>query len=39
MEASNFLYALPYEVYEKYRVRRYGFHGTSHFYVSHRAAE
>jgi len=39
MEPSNFLYALPYEVYEKYRVRRYGFHGTSHFYVSHRAAE
>ncbi|MGI5911979.1 MAG: acetate/propionate family kinase [Syntrophomonadaceae bacterium] len=39
MEAANFLYALPYEVYEKYRVRRYGFHGTSHFYVSHRAAE
>ncbi len=39
MEASNFLYALPYEVYETHRVRRYGFHGTSHFYVSHRAAE
>jgi acetate kinase len=39
MEPANFLYALPYEVYEKYRVRRYGFHGTSHFYVSHRAAE
>jgi len=36
---QNFLYALPYEVYEKFRVRRYGFHGTSHFYVSHRAAE
>jgi acetate kinase len=39
MEPANFLYALPYEVYEKFRVRRYGFHGTSHFYVSHRAAE
>lgn len=39
MDAANFLYALPYEVYEKFRVRRYGFHGTSHFYVSHRAAE
>lgn len=39
MDADNFLYALPYEVYEKFRVRRYGFHGTSHFYVSHRAAE
>lgn len=39
MEPANYLYALPYEVYEKYKVRRYGFHGTSHFYVSHRAAE
>jgi acetate kinase len=39
MEAANFMYALPYEVYEKYKVRRYGFHGTSHFYVAHRAAE
>lgn len=34
-----FLYALPYELYEKYRVRRYGFHGTSHRYVARRAAE
>ncbi|MGI6343667.1 MAG: acetate kinase [Bacillota bacterium] len=33
-----YLYALPYEYYEKYRVRRYGFHGTSHLYVSERAA-
>ena len=32
-------YALPYEYYEKYRIRRYGFHGTSHRYVSLRAAE
>jgi len=39
MEPANYLYALPYEVYEKYKVRRYGFHGTSHFYVSHRAAD
>lgn len=39
MEPENYMYALPYDVYEKYRVRRYGFHGTSHFYVSHRAAE
>lgn len=39
MEAANYMYALPYEVYEKFRIRRYGFHGTSHFYVSHRAAE
>ena len=34
-----YLYAVPYELYEKYHVRRYGFHGTSHKYVSHRAAE
>ena len=34
-----FLYAVPYELYEKYHVRRYGFHGTSHRYVSHRVAE
>lgn len=39
MEPDNYLYALPYEVYEKFKVRRYGFHGTSHYYVSHRAAE
>lgn len=35
----NYIYALPYEYYEKHRVRRYGFHGTSHKYVSERAAE
>ncbi|MGM9805671.1 MAG: acetate/propionate family kinase [Candidatus Aphodosoma sp.] len=34
-----YMYALPYEYYEKYGVRRYGFHGTSHRYVSRRAAE
>ncbi|HOX04781.1 MAG TPA: acetate kinase [Planctomycetota bacterium] len=34
-----YVYALPYEIYEKYRVRRYGFHGTSHRYVARRAAE
>lgn len=39
MEPSSYLYALPYDVYEKYHVRRYGFHGTSHYFVSHRAAE
>ncbi|NLW46340.1 MAG: acetate kinase [Firmicutes bacterium] len=39
MPRSSFLYALPYEYYEKYRVRRYGFHGTSHRYVSKRAAD
>jgi acetate kinase len=36
---TSFLYALPYSIYEKYRVRRYGFHGTSHRYVTQRAAE
>ncbi|MGE5397811.1 MAG: acetate/propionate family kinase [Chitinophagales bacterium] len=39
MTAANYMYALPYDVYEKFKVRRYGFHGTSHFYVSHRAAD
>lgn len=34
-----FLYALPYEYYEKYRIRRYGFHGTSHRYVAYEAAK
>jgi acetate kinase len=34
-----FLYALPYNIYEQYGVRRYGFHGTSHRYVSRRACE
>jgi acetate kinase len=34
-----YMYAIPYKLYEKYRVRRYGFHGTSHRYVSMRAAE
>lgn len=34
-----FLYAIPFEMYEKHRVRRYGFHGTSHAYVAERAAE
>ena len=39
MPAKAFMYALPYEDYEKYGVRRYGFHGTSHRYVSARACE
>lgn len=39
MEPHAFMYALPYRVYEKYGVRRYGFHGTSHRYVSKRACE
>ncbi len=34
-----FLYALPYQYYEKYRIRRYGFHGTSHRYIAKRTAE
>ncbi len=34
-----YLYAIPYELYEKYGIRKYGFHGTSHKYVSERAAE
>ena len=34
-----FLYAIPYEMYERHKVRRYGFHGTSHAYVSEQAAE
>ncbi len=34
-----YMYALPYEYYEKYKIRRYGFHGTSHRYVSARAAD
>ncbi|NLI12232.1 MAG: acetate kinase [Peptococcaceae bacterium] len=34
-----YLYPLPYEYYEKYKVRKYGFHGISHKYVAHRAAE
>jgi len=39
MPETSFIYPLPYEYYEKYKVRRYGFHGTSHKYVSARAAE
>jgi acetate kinase len=37
--AKAYMYALPYRYYEEYGIRRYGFHGTSHSYVSHRAAE
>lgn len=37
--AENYMYAIPYELYEKYKIRRYGFHGTSHKYVANRAAE
>ncbi|MDR0852582.1 MAG: acetate kinase [Clostridiales Family XIII bacterium] len=38
MPAESYIYALPYEYYEKYGIRRYGFHGTSHKYVAERAA-
>ena len=39
MEPSSYIYALPYEYYENYKLRRYGFHGTSHRYVSGKVAE
>ena len=39
MPKKAYLYGLPYEYYEKYKVRRYGFHGTSHDFVSKRAAQ
>ena len=39
MPAYAYLYAVPYEFYEKYHVRRYGFHGTSHRYVSQRVCD
>ena len=39
MPAKAYMYGLPYEYYDKYKVRRYGFHGTSHSFVSKRAAE
>ena len=39
MPPKAFMYAIPYELYEKYGIRRYGFHGTSHRYVSARACE
>ena len=39
MEPEAYMYGLPYEYYEKYKIRRYGFHGTSHSFVSKRAAE
>ena len=37
MPAYSYLYAIPYEFYEKYKIRRYGFHGTSHKYVAQKA--
>ena len=38
MPAYAYMYSIPYEYYEKYRIRRYGFHGTSHWYVSEKGA-
>jgi len=39
MEPEAYLYAIPYELYEKYGIRRYGFHGTSHAFVAKKASE
>jgi len=39
MKETSFLYAIPYELYKKNGIRKYGFHGTSHMYVSQRCAE
>lgn len=39
MPPEAYLYAIPYELYEKYKIRKYGFHGTSHKYVAQRAAK
>jgi len=39
MPSEAYIYGIPYEYYEKYKVRRYGFHGTSHSFVSKRCAE
>ncbi len=39
MTPDNYIYPIPYEYYEKYKIRRYGFHGTSHKYVANRTAE
>jgi len=38
MKDDVYLYPIPYEYYENYKIRRYGFHGTSHYFVSHRVA-
>lgn len=39
MEPSSYIYPIPYKYYDKYKIRRYGFHGTSHKYVADRTAE
>ena len=39
LDPKAYMYAIPYEYYEKYKIRKYGFHGTSHRFVSNRVAE
>lgn len=39
MPATSYIYPLPYVLYRRYKLRRYGFHGTSHFFVAHKCAE
>ena len=39
MPATSYMYALPYELYEEHKIRKYGFHGTSHKYVANRVAD
>ena len=39
IKKEQYLYAIPYSLYEKFKIRKYGFHGTSHNYVSHKVAE
>jgi acetate kinase len=39
MPEYSYMYAIPYSLYNKYKIRRYGFHGTSHYYISKRACE
>ncbi len=39
MPPEAYMYGIPYEYYEKYKIRKYGFHGTSHNYVAHRVAQ
>lgn len=39
MDPKAYLYGIPYELYKKHKIRKYGFHGTSHYFVSHKAAE
>ena len=39
MPPKAYLYGIPFELYKKHKIRRYGFHGTSHLYVSHKASE